>query len=172
MCETHPKWVDYGGRGITVCDEWRDDFSRFLEDMGLRPTPGHTIERVDNDKGYSKDNCVWATRKEQAQNTRHNVYHEHNGERRTQTEWARLNGIKQCTVSQRINNGWSVEEALTKKTNYEKTPSVEYNGQSHTLFEWSQVTGISYTVLHSRFRRGWDVFRMLNTPVQEKRKRI
>jgi hypothetical protein len=61
----------YGGRGIKVCKEW-DSFDQFIIDMGQRPTSKHSIDRINNDEGYSKDNCRWATAKEQANNTRRN----------------------------------------------------------------------------------------------------
>lgn len=64
----------YGARGIFVCDEWRSDFTIFLSDIGLRPSSSHSIDRINNSLGYSAKNCKWATRKEQARNTRRNVF--------------------------------------------------------------------------------------------------
>lgn len=69
LYKKHPQYRLYGGRGITVCEEWRNDFVQFLDDMGDRPS-GKTLERVDNDSGYSKKNCRWAAHKENCQNTR------------------------------------------------------------------------------------------------------
>lgn len=66
----HSRYADYGGRGIIVCDRWRDDFEAFLADMGRRPTPTHTIERKDNDGNYEPGNCCWATRNDQRKNQR------------------------------------------------------------------------------------------------------
>ncbi len=66
----HPSFVNYGGRGITICDMWRDSFINFYEDMGAKPYAEYTLERVNNDKGYSPDNCIWADRTSQILNRR------------------------------------------------------------------------------------------------------
>lgn len=110
--ETNGMYPAYGGRGITVCDGWQD-FKNFLEDMGLRPA-GMSIDRRNNNEGYSKDNCRWATTKEQNNNKRTNVRVTFNGETLTLAQWADRIGIEDQTINKRIfTYGWSVEKALT-----------------------------------------------------------
>lgn len=102
----------YGGRGITVCDEWRT-FEGFLV-WSLRNgyKEGLSIDRIDNDKGYSPSNCRWATRETQANNKKSNIRIEFNGETHTLSEWSRMLGIKEATIRKRIKSGLSVEEAF------------------------------------------------------------
>ena len=87
--QTHKLYPYYGGRGITMCEEWRNDFMSFYNDMGTRPTPKHSLDRIDNEKGYYKDNCRWVTKEVQANNTRTNVFIEYKGKRQTIAQWAK-----------------------------------------------------------------------------------
>lgn len=103
------KW--YGGRGISVCRRWMK-FENFFADMGEYPT-GMQLERIDNGKGYSKENCKWATREEQCSNRRSNVYVSANGEQKTLSQWSEVTGMKPETISKRIRVfGWTAGEAI------------------------------------------------------------
>ncbi len=108
------KFSLYGARGIGMCDRWRDDFAAFLADMGARPSPLFSLDRIDVNGPYSPENCRWATQKEQQRNRRDNRVIEFRGEKRCIAEWAELLGIKRATVQRRLSVGWSVERALTE----------------------------------------------------------
>lgn len=123
----------YGGRGITICDRWLESFDHFLADMGLRPD-GLTLERVDNDGPYSPDNCVWATRSEQANNTRSVNLIQWEGEEHTIAEWERLKGFKPGTLKARLGVlGYTVEEAFTKPVRYGLTPKKNSDNRQKEL---------------------------------------
>lgn len=111
----NPKFIhypDYGGRGITVCERWHS-FENFLSDMGPRPD-GTSLERRQVNEGYSPNNCEWATRKRQSNNTRGNTFLEYDGKRQTIAEWAEETGISYNTIIARIHRlKWSAEKALT-----------------------------------------------------------
>lgn len=117
---TQKAYPDYGGRGITVCDRWRfgeDGLTGqecFWRDMGEKPSPTHSIDRIDNDKGYSPENCRWATKKEQSANRRNNVLLSRHGETKYLAEWARELGISDGALRSRIKRGVPLDEILTK----------------------------------------------------------
>jgi hypothetical protein len=106
------KFKNYGAIGRTVCDRWLESFDNFFEDMGERPE-GMTLERIDNTKGYYKENCRWATCKEQQNNRRDNVWYEYGGERKTITQWAESLHMNMGTLWGRLRKyNWSIERAL------------------------------------------------------------
>ena len=95
---------DYGGRGIKVCQEWDESFECFLLDMG-EPAPGLTLDRRDNNKGYSKSNCRWATRKQQANNRRSNRHIDVRGEKMTINQAAETLHMHRSTIYERLKRG-------------------------------------------------------------------
>lgn len=105
------QYEDYHGRGITVCDRWQE-FANFFEDMGERPE-GKTIDRIENDKGYFKENCRWADDFQQGRNKRNNRLITYKGETKCMTEWAELLGFKLTMLRHRLDKGWDVERAFT-----------------------------------------------------------
>lgn len=107
-------YKNYGGRGITVCKYWIESFDIFFNDMGKRPSKKHTLDRINNDKGYSKQNCRWATWVEQQSNRRDNIKLSINGQTKTASQWANELGFKRVTIYWRIKAGWP-EADLFKK---------------------------------------------------------
>jgi len=108
----HPDYKHYGGRGIKVCDEW-GDFAAFVRDMGERPSPEHSIDRIDPNGDYTPANCRWATITDQIRNRRNTTWLTLNGRRQALTAWAEELGVGAGMLRARKAIGWSDEKILT-----------------------------------------------------------
>lgn len=157
-------YQNYGGRGVTICDRWVHSFENFLEDMGPKPSPQHTIERQDNNGNYEPGNCRWATATEQGRNKRNNRLLEFDGARLTVPEWAERLGVKQDTLYMRLHRGWSVADVLTAPL--KERHFITWRGETKTLTEWANELGILPITLCARFRIGWTVEEAFTTPVR------
>lgn len=159
----------YGGRGIKMCNEWRNDFQAF-HDWAM--THGYrddlTIDRIDNDGDYCPENCRWVSMKIQANNTRRNVIAEYNGEAHTAAEWEDLYGLKQGYVAGALRRGWSIEEILTGKIPKVESRGrlYEINGEFHTQAEWIRMSDIGEDAVYGRLHRGWDLERAITEPLK------
>lgn len=128
---THPQSKDYLERGISVSKRWLK-FQNFLEDMGATFKPGLTVERIDNDKGYSKSNCTWEPMAVQNLNSRNNHLLTFNGETHPIVVWTRLMGLPRSVISQRLHKlKWSVERAIT-------TPLIPINVKRIGVYDFSR----------------------------------
>ncbi|OAV63378.1 hypothetical protein Barb6_03776 [Bacteroidales bacterium Barb6] len=106
----------YGGRGIKICDEWKDDYKAFHDwAMSNGYSENLNIDRIDNNGNYEPANCRFSTQKKQNRNTRKNVMIEHNGETKCTSEWAEMHGIEPHVFSTRIRRGWSFDRAVSKE---------------------------------------------------------
>lgn len=108
-------WIDYGGRGIKVCDRWANSFEAFLEDMGPRPGLEYSLDRIDTDSGYCKENCRWATKLTQNRNTRQNHLINTEWGMITLSEACEKSGISKSTLRSRIKKGIPESDLLKKK---------------------------------------------------------
>lgn len=166
--ENSKAWKYYGGRGVTMCSAWHESFDAFLADMGDKPSAKHSIDRIDNDRGYwcgkCKEcvrlgrgaNCRWATAKEQANNQRiasDSVLLTFNGETLTCSQWARRVGVSRQRIQQKIAAGYPIERILAPKQE-QNARRFSFLGVSLTLGQWSKRLGIPYGLLQSRAQRG------------------
>lgn len=155
---------NYGGRGITVCEEWLNSYETFANDMGERPK-GCTLDRIDNNKNYCKENCKWSTAIEQASNRRNSQPIEYNGNvYKTHSELARKLNINKDVLNMRLKRGMTLEEAINKPV--DKGTLISYNNEIHNIKTWAEIINIPASVIADRLRLHWDIKKILTTPVK------
>lgn len=163
---TNPNRVDanhYFNKGIKCSDEWFNSFEQFLWDMGLSPSSSHSIDRINNDLGYSKDNCRWATQKEQCSNRgEFNLVFTYNGESKVLKAWADFFGIKYGTLYTRIQrDGMSFEEAI----NHSHIIPFTLNNETKSLKEWCEFYNMEYEIVYNRIHKHkWSLEEALTIP--------
>ena len=160
-----PDYLYYGGRGITVCARWRESFSAFLNDMGEKPT-GTSLDRIDNARGYEPDNCRWATKYQQMQNTRGTRLITFNGEKMGLSAWARKLGIHVASIQGRLKRGWPIERALSTPARTQKPyKKLFIHGRRISLELAAAECGLKYSTVRGRLHRGWSLDQALTTGV-------
>jgi hypothetical protein len=172
----------YGGRGITVCDSWKT-FENFAADMGDKPSPKHSLDRIDNDGNYCPENCRWATPIEQHRNRRNTIIVQFNGQDHHIADLADAHGMDRKLLHHRLKEGWSVERALAEpvRAKFPKQPKVdkphglsiflEHDGEQKPLRELAKTYGIQPEVLYGRvFVMKWALDRALTQAVRSKKK--
>ncbi len=105
-------YAEYGGRGIGVCQRWRESFVVFLADVGPRPSATHSLDRIDPNGNYEPGNVRWATRHEQHRNQRSNRFLTIDGKRMCMTDWAKLSPVSWAAISRRLDAGWDAKSAV------------------------------------------------------------
>lgn len=150
-------YQNYGGRGIKFLwgrfEEFRDDmYESYLKHVAVHGKRNTTLDRIDVNGNYSKDNCRWATMKVQARNKRNNRFITANGVTKTLAEWAEDVEIHQTTILNRLARGWSPEKAVSNKryNKYGKSLVFTHNGETLSLKKWSERIGIRYNTLYGR----------------------
>jgi hypothetical protein len=143
----------YGGRGITVCKRW-GSFENFHSDMGDKPSPRHSIGRIDNNGNYEPENCRWETQQEQANNTRKNVFIEFKGQKNTYAQWAKITGIPYATIVQRHRAGMKGEKLFDASDDGHWKKTICVNGETRLTTEWMREAKIPISSFYYHARKG------------------
>lgn len=161
--ENHVSYERY--KDIVVCDEWRGKggFEAFFQEVGPRPSERHSIDRIDNSKGYEPGNVRWATPKQQARNRKNTPMLTINGVTKSHSEWADVAGVAYHTFRKRLKLGWKPEDAVSgvrsdkpKNRVRKDTPRYTINGITKTVHEWAADAGVSAGTFKARINRlGW-----------------
>jgi len=154
------RFSDYGGRGIKVCRRWRESYIAFLADMGRRPSKRHSLDRINNERGYSPKNCRWATMKEQCRNTRRTHLIAYSGLRLSIAEWSERTGMPAGTILKRAQSGWPAAKIFETPVGYREI-QVDFKGEKKSLRAWARHFGLRYGTVWARFRKGWAIEEVL-----------
>lgn len=133
------RYKNYGGRGIQVCDRWRKDFWSFVSDMGEKPSKNHSLDRIDVNGNYEPSNCQWATKSDQARNTRAARIVEIGGVKYHVAELQEKYGVDMRTISYRASKGWPFEKIVSKEKHYNNDESQKKATQKHAEMKRSQT---------------------------------
>lgn len=162
-------YKNYGGRGISMCAEWRESFDSFFAYVSQLPNfgvKGYTLDRSDNNRGYEIGNMRWATRLEQNRNKRQQKNAHlltHNGKTQPLHAWAVELGMAESTLKGRIDDNWGVERSLT--TPIQSSDVVlTHNGKTQRVADWARELDVPVLMLYKRLYRGWDTEKTLTTP--------
>lgn len=164
-CHSSPSrrdWERYGGRGISVCDVWRTSFQEFYDHIGPRPSPKHSVDRIDNNLGYQPGNVRWATATSQARNTRRNRRYPVSRGLSCLAELAERAGINYSTAKDRLRRGWAPSDVVS--TPVRKPPAFEYKGRAMPLAELVRNSSLSRSGIQRRLDAGWSVTDAVETP--------
>ena len=166
-CENsdRPNYRNYGGRGIKVCQEWKNSFETFKEwALNNGYSDELSIDRIDNAGNYEPSNCHWVTVKAQANNKRSNNLIAYKGEKHTLAQWCEIFGLDYSVVYMRLyRNHLSFEEAIKKGNRVER--KLTFKGKTQSMSEWTRELGFKKNTLDNRLNKlGWTVERALSTP--------
>ncbi|ABM03393.1 hypothetical protein Ping_1595 [Psychromonas ingrahamii 37] len=169
-------WNIYGGKGIKICDRWVGDFLAFYEDMGQRPE-GMSLDRIDSNGNYCPENCRWADANTQAFNTCRTIQITFEGETLSLYRMAEKYGQGEATVRYRLNQGWSIKEALLLPVGdqriYNKhSKRLEYDGQFLTVKEHAERYGLNIVTVRTRIGRGYSLERVFAPAMKRKKKTL
>ena len=173
----HPQYNRYGGRGIKYCEEW-ETFGGFYKDMykkyeGLDAEKNKlSLDRINNDQGYHKNNCRWATHIQQANNKSNNIILKYKGEKKPINYWAKQFGLTRATILGRMEKlGWGIEKTLNTPQDH-KCRLLTYNGDTKSIADWARELEIDAKQISNRLNRlEWSVEKTLSTPINKGIKR-
>ena len=167
----YDKYQYYGGKGISICDEWMKSYKVF-EEWAI--THGYnddlTLDRIDTDGNYTPQNCRWVSRKDQANNRTSNHYITYNGETKTLQAWANQYGITSNTLYRRIRDGWPLNKAIETPSDDRFRPvMITHNGKTQSCRAWSLELGLTDNAVRNRIMRGWTEEQAVTTPAGYRR---
>ncbi len=157
------KYYDYGSRGIRVSNEWLYSFANFLEDMGNKPSDKHSLDRINNDGPYSKDNCRWSTPTEQSRNRRNTLKVFYEGKEIVLIELCEKLNVDYEIVRGRLKIGKSIEEAISEPKRHSWT-RVVVDGNEINIAEYCRENDLNAQNVRERLRAGWSFYGATTAP--------